>query len=185
MPGKPSQTASAETLSKQDRARQAMFNRSKKVDNKKASYNYVMIGFVAICAIAIGYTLLSTKQKFSEMLVIDEAQMLIHNGQGHQFKHATNSFFKDKTMAQVKYLFNSGLSDTNQINTCKTNAGMGEGQEEMSIDVPESYDWREAYPQCVQKPINMDAGTNCSSSYAFATLSATQDRICMGSNSTV
>lgn len=55
----------------------------------------------------------------------------------------------------------------------------------MSIDVPESYDWREAYPQCVQKPINMDTGTNCSSSHAFATLSAVQDRICMGSNQTV
>lgn len=36
------------------------------------------------------------------MLVIDDAQMLVHNGQGHQFKHGTNAFFKDKTIADAK-----------------------------------------------------------------------------------
>jgi hypothetical protein len=29
------------------------------------------------------------------------------------------------------------------------NMGAESEQEEMKIDVPESYDWREAYPQCV------------------------------------
>ena len=29
------------------------------------------------------------------MQIIDEAQILVHNGQGHQFKHGFNEFFKD------------------------------------------------------------------------------------------
>jgi hypothetical protein len=118
------------------------------------------------------------------MKVIDDAQMLVHNGQGHQFKHGTNNFFKDKTIADVKYLFTSGLSDTNQITPCKTSTNLqGELEmQEMKIDVPETYDWREAYPRCVQPPSNMGEDKNCSSTYAFATLSAVQDRICMGSN---
>lgn len=121
------------------------------------------------------------------MQVIDEAQMLVHNGQGHQFKHGSNEFFKNKTISDVKYLFSSGLSDTNQINPCKTSTNMGQEmqQEEMAIDVPETYDWREAYPQCVQPPMDIGADKNCSATYAFATLSAVQDRICMGSNRTV
>ena len=90
-----------------------MMRRSKKVDNKKASYDFVIYGFIAICVGAVLYTVFSKKQKFSEMQVIDEAQMLVHNGQGHQFKHGINEFFKDKTIADVKYIFASGLSDTN------------------------------------------------------------------------
>ena len=59
--------------------------------------------------------------------------------------------------------------------------------EEEEIDVPESYDWREAYPNCVQETQSIGGpnGGNCSASYAFATLSAVEDRICMGSNVTV
>lgn len=55
----------------------------------------------------------------------------------------------------------------------------------MEIELPETYDWREAYPQCVQTPISVGRDFNCSSSYAFATLGVVQDKICMGSNQTV
>lgn len=138
-------------MTKQERAKEAMMRRSKKVDTKKASYDFVIYGFVAVCVAAICFTAFSTKQKFSEMMVIDDAQMLVHNGQGHQFKHGSNEFFKGKTIADVKYIFASGLSDTNQINPCKTSTNLGPElqQEEMNIEVPETYDWREAYPQCV------------------------------------
>ena len=51
----------------------AMLRRSKKVDTKKASYDFVIYGFVAVCVAAILFTMFSTKQKFAEMLVIDDA----------------------------------------------------------------------------------------------------------------
>lgn len=51
--------------------------------------------------------------------------------------------------------------------------------------MPDAYDWRDAYPQCVQEVLSIGAGRNCSSSYALASLSTVADRICMGSNVTV
>ena len=51
--------------------------------------------------------------------------------------------------------------------------------------MPEAYDWREQYAHCVQDPLSIGAGKNCSSSYALASLSTVADRICMGSNITV
>jgi len=54
-------------MSKQDRAREAMLRRSKKVDTKKASYDFVIYGFCAVCLGAVLYTVFSKKQKFSEM----------------------------------------------------------------------------------------------------------------------
>jgi cathepsin B len=87
-----------------------------------------------------------------------------------------------KTLADAKTMFQSALSDTNQIKPCSSSLGI-EDVEEEDIDVPESYDWREAYPDCVQ-PVR-SIGTSCSASYAFATLSAIEDRICMATNSTV
>jgi len=42
----------------------------------------VVIGvFVAICVGAVIYVLLNPKKSFASMPVIDEAQMLVHNGQ--------------------------------------------------------------------------------------------------------
>ena len=119
------------------------------------------------------------------MDVIDDSQMLIHNGQGHQFKHGRNNLFEHKTLADAKQMFMSALSDTNNVNPCKTAKGV-QGYEDEEIDVPESFDWREAYPKCVQPVMNIEQrGANCSASYAMAALSAVEDRICMSSNNTV
>ena len=53
----------------------------------------------------------------------------------------------------------------------------------MEIDVPQDYDWRQIYPQCVQPASN--TGKDCSASFAFATLGGVQDRICMSTNQTL
>jgi len=55
----------------------------------------------------------------------------------------------------------------------------------MEIELPESYDWREAYPDCVQPVNDIGAEFNCSASYAMSTLGVVEDRICMASNKTV
>jgi len=44
------------------------------------AYYGVLAGFCVICVLAIFITLFSPKQKFAEMKVIDESQILIHNG---------------------------------------------------------------------------------------------------------
>jgi len=71
-------------------------------------------------------------------------------------------------LADAKTLFHSSLSDTPNIGPCKTK------EDEEGI-IPDKYDWREQYPECVQTSVS---GGNCSASYAFATLGAIGDRIC-------
>jgi len=95
--------------------------------------------------------------------------------------------FKTKTMADAKNMFMSALSDTNNIGTCLTSKKQSpeDNFDEQDIEVPSSYDWREQFPQCIQPVMDTGADKNCSSSYAMATLGVVQDRICMGSNSTV
>jgi cathepsin B len=63
------------------------------------------------------------------------------------------------------------LSDTQNVNPCKSR------EDEESI-IPEKYDWREVYPDCVQPVV--DQG-NCSSSYIIGALSVVEDRICQAS----
>ena len=86
-------------------------------------------------------------------------------------------------------MFMSAISDTNNIGHCKTSKKVDEkvqGEfEEMDIQLPESYDWREAFPQCVQPVMDVGEKLNCSSSYIMATLSAVEDRICMANNKTI
>jgi len=95
--------------------------------------------------------------------------------------------FQQKTLADAKTMFMSALSDSNQIGNCKTSKHIqpDDSWEEMEIELPESYDWREKYPQCVQPVRDIGPKFNCSSSYIFASLGVAEDRICMGSNNTV
>lgn len=60
------------------------------------------------------------------------------------------------------------MSDTPNIPQCKS-------REDEEIIIPEKFDWREQYPQCVQL---VQSSGNCSSSYVMSTLSAISDRIC-------
>lgn len=55
--------------------------------------------------VAIMFTLFNPKQKFSEMEIINDSQILVHNGQGHQFKHGRNELFEAKTLADAKVMF--------------------------------------------------------------------------------
>ena len=76
-------------------------------------------------------------------------------------------------MSEAKRLFEQGLADNPNIDPCKS------GSPETEMEVPDSYDWRLVYPNCVQEPQTIPQ--NCSSSYIYSTLSATEDRICMKS----
>lgn len=103
--------------------------------------------FIFVCVASILAVVFIPKQKFSEMQILDESQILIHNGQGHQFKHGENKLFEGKTISEVKQLFLSSLSDTNNIGSCKTSKRQdAKEDEENDIELPEQFDWREQYP---------------------------------------
>jgi len=58
----------------------AMFRRSKKQDSTMMQYYIVIGAFVAVCVAAVIYVLLNPKKSFASMQVIDESQILVHNG---------------------------------------------------------------------------------------------------------
>jgi len=72
----------------------AMLKRSKKTDNQMTQYYIVIGGFVAVCVAAVIYVLLNPKKSFAAMQVIDESQILVHNGQPNSaFQRGPNTFF--------------------------------------------------------------------------------------------
>jgi len=105
------------------------------------------------------------------MPVIDETSILVHNGQSHRFQQSSNDFFGNWTIAEAKVLFDQGLSDTQNIESCRSNSNK-------ELEVPETYDWRKAYPNCVRESAP-EIEKQCSSSYVHAALSAVEDRVCM------
>ena len=68
-----------------------MLKRSKKQDNQMFQY-YVVIGtFVGVCVLSVIYVLLNPKKSFSQMPVIDDSAILVHNGQqGTGFQRGEN-----------------------------------------------------------------------------------------------
>ncbi len=158
-----------------ERAREAMLRRGRKSDNTMLQYYLVIGAFIAVCVAAVVYVLLNPKQPFSQMPVINESQILVHNGAGSQYQQGANDLFVNWTLSDAKQLFKNALSDTNQISPCKT-------KEETETIIPEKYDWREQHPDCVMPVENQG---NCSSSYISATLSTVSDRICATSNKQV
>lgn len=74
-------------------------------------------------------------------------------------------------------LFEQGLSDTQNLEQCRSGTNT-------DLELPESYDWRQAYPLCVRESAPL-IDKSCASSYVHASLSAVEDRICMGSSKIV
>lgn len=59
------------------------------------NHYYAVFGvFFAACGGAALYTFLNPKQSFASMPVIDETQILVHNGQSNRFTQAPNEFFQ-------------------------------------------------------------------------------------------
>ena len=57
-----------------------MLKRNKKGTDQMTPYYGVIAFFVAVCILAVVFTFMNPKKKFSEMHVIDDSQILVHNG---------------------------------------------------------------------------------------------------------
>jgi hypothetical protein len=55
---------------------------SKKTDPKQQYYMVVAI-FCGVCVLSVLYVLLNPKPKLTELQVLDDSNIMVHNGQGH------------------------------------------------------------------------------------------------------
>jgi hypothetical protein len=78
------------TEERKQRAREAASRRAREKDQTKNKGEqmqyYAVIGFFCLSMVgALIYTVFNPTKGFSNMPVIDESAMLIHNGQGHRY----------------------------------------------------------------------------------------------------
>ena len=76
-------------------AKEAMLRRSReKAKPSTKNQYYAVIAFFCLCMLgALIYTLTDPKKSFSQMPVIDDSAMMLHNGQNHRFSQGPNEFF--------------------------------------------------------------------------------------------
>ena len=60
-----------------------MFERNKKNNDKTNQYYMVFAFFTLVCVASIFFTIFNPKVKFTELPVLDEQAMMVHNGMGH------------------------------------------------------------------------------------------------------
>ena len=68
-------------------------------------YYYVIGGFAFVMVAAFLYTVLNPPQSFATMPIINESQILVHNGGQSRFRQGANDFFHNWTIADAKKLF--------------------------------------------------------------------------------
>jgi hypothetical protein len=162
--------SSREAQDRQAKAREAMMKRGKKEDPQKQQFQIVIYGFLGVCVASVLYVVLNPTPSFSKRPVIDESAILVHNGNSDvMFKQGPNKIFETWTMEDVNDIMNNYLADNPNVPQCRTSS------EESETAIPESFDWREQFPDCVQEVANQG---NCSAAYAMVATSVTEDRIC-------
>jgi len=89
------------------------------------------------------YSVTNTKQTVGDRLIIDENLIMATNNVESSFKRQTNALFESKTVNDIKGMFMNTLSDTPNIDKCAS-------AEDKDLVIPETYDWRQQYPECVR-----------------------------------
>jgi len=101
--------------------------------------------------------------------VIDDKKIEEHN-QHTPWQQGANKFFEGATLADAKKILNSSFA--NHPNLAKCNV-------DDSVTVPEFFDARSAWPNCML-PVGNQQRT-CGSSYAFTAAQASAERLCIAS----
>jgi len=145
---------------------------SKTGGNDRMGY-YIVIGiFVAVCVGSIFFILLNPKRALSEISVVEDDKIIVHNSQNYMYKQGFVEMFKDWSWGDVKEITRNSLSNRQNIPLCSSRS-------DANLIVPESFDARTKWPECVSE---VRSQKNCSSSYAIAALSTLSDRICISTN---
>ncbi|CAD8149680.1 unnamed protein product [Paramecium pentaurelia] len=161
---------SPEKVAQREKAAQAMKRRNQTQPSffEKYAYHLVIGAFGFVCVYALLSILTRSSKKLTTAPVIDEEEIAAHNSLG-SYLQGPNDFFKDWKFSDAKFIFNNHLTFKGKIQQCP----------ESGVIIPESYNFREAQPECAQ-PIYFQG--NCSSSYSIAAVSATSDRLCKSKN---
>jgi len=152
-----------------ERARKAQAERSRKKEDllDKYSYHIVFGVLILLVLIAVGNSLWKSGPDVHSTEVNDPSYIASINAEGRTFTVGPTPMFEGYKLADAKRTINVQASNKQQLYKCNTGS--------KDTIVPESYNFREAYPNCARPVLTQG---NCSSSYSIASISAITDRWC-------
>lgn len=152
-----------------ERARKAVIERSKKKEDllDKYSYHIVFGVLIAIVLIAVFNSLWKSGPNVYTTDVNDAEYIAKLNSQGLSFTAGPAAIWEGFKLSDAKKVINVQASNKQQLYKCNTG--------NKDTIVPESYNFREVYPNCARPILSQG---NCSSSYSIAAISAITDRWC-------
>lgn len=156
-----------------ERARKAQAERSKKKEDllDKYAYHIVFGVLIFLVVVAVVNSLWKSGPDVHTTEVNDASYISSLNNEGRTFSVGPTKMFEGYKLVDAKRTINVQSSNKQQLYKCNT------GNKETIV--PESYNFREQYPNCA-RPIQTQG--NCSSSYSIAAISAITDRWCRSSD---
>lgn len=109
-------------------------------------------------------------RKAADILVIEEDFINTVNAQHRPYKVEANTFFEGWTLQDVKGILRNGVTKKKSVPRCQVNAN------ELAAD---KFNFYEKHPNCKSEIRNQG---NCSASFAFASTSIFNDRVCTENN---
>jgi len=140
---------------------------SKKKNSSNLSYHIMFAVLGGLCLYVIAMMFLNQAAPLNKVPVIDDKHIIEHN-ENNFWKRAENSFFEGATLADAKKLMNAGFASHQNLPRCTVDD---------SIVPPESFNYKTAFPNCVQDTVDM--GKTCGASYAFVTAQTVAERNCI------
>jgi cathepsin B len=139
---------SPETEEMREKAREAITRRTRKPKPfyEKYAYHIVIGVFILIVLYSLINSLWRTGPNIQTTLVNDEALITLRNSGDSTFKVAAMPAFQDYKLSDAKLLFNNQATNKQQLYKCSSG-------DKASI-ISESYNFREAHPECVRPIIN-------------------------------
>jgi cathepsin B len=152
-----------------ERARKAQAERSKKKEDllDKYSYHIVFGVLIFLVLVAVVNSLWKSGPDVHSTEVNDPEYIASLNGAGRSFTVGPTPMFEGYKLVDAKRTINVQASNKQQLYKCNTGS--------KDTIVPESYNFREQYPNCARPVLTQG---NCSSSYSIASISAITDRWC-------
>ena len=143
----------------------------RKLSKKKSNpmfYYYLTFGILgSITLYVIIMLFLNQSTPLNKVMTIDESKIEEHNANS-PWKQGANKFFEGTTLADAKKVISSTFASHSNLARCAVDD---------SVNVPESFDYRQQWPACVLKVRNQD--NTCGSGYAFAAAQTAAERLCI------
>lgn len=159
-----------ERKAKQKKIAEELLEKQKKKSEWYTNPYYLTFGGLgALMLYVIVMLFLNQTPPLHKTPVIDEKKIEEHN-QSFPWSQGPSSFWEGATLADAKRIFTTTFSNKSNLHQCHPDE---------STPIPDKFDAREVWPDCMHKPVNQNR--KCDGSYAIALTQTLAERECIAS----